>query len=80
MSGSSDCTTRQYSASECGNVERLGAVAHIPCSSSIKKSEAAKKQRNLKKFGKQIQQEKLKQREMDKKSFNEKMHGIKRSE
>ena len=46
----------------------------------IKKSEAAKKQRDLKKFGKEIQHEKLKQREMDKKSFSERMHGIKRSE
>ncbi|CAD6567518.1 MAG: rRNA-processing protein and EBNA1-binding protein ebp2 [Tremellales sp. Tagirdzhanova-0007] len=44
----------------------------------IKKSDAARKQRDLKKFGKQIQVEKLKQREMDKKSFAERMHGIKR--
>lgn len=52
----------------------------MSCSQGIKKSEAAKKQRDLKKFGKQIQVEKLKQREMDKKSFAERMHGIKRSE
>ena len=55
-------------------------VADIPRSQGIKKSEAAKKQRDLKKFGKQIQVEKLKQREVDKKSFAERMHGIKRSE
>ncbi len=54
----------------------LHILARIP----IKKSEAAKKQRDLKKFGKQIQVEKLKQRESDKKSFAERMHGIKRSE
>lgn len=46
----------------------------------IKKSEAAKKQRDLKKYGKQIQHEKLKQREMEKKSFTEKVQGVKRSE
>ncbi|WVN85110.1 uncharacterized protein L203_100252 [Cryptococcus depauperatus CBS 7841] len=45
---------------------------------TIKKSEAAKKQRDLKKFGKQIQQEKLKQREQDKKSFDERVQGLKR--
>ncbi|WWC62511.1 uncharacterized protein I303_105107 [Kwoniella dejecticola CBS 10117] len=44
----------------------------------IKKSEAAKKQRDLKKFGKQIQHEKLKQREMDKKSFQDRVSGLKR--
>jgi len=47
-------------------------------SQGIKKSEEAKKQRELKKYGKQIQHEKLKQREADKKSFNEKMAGVKR--
>jgi hypothetical protein len=46
----------------------------------IKNSEAAKKQRELKKYGKQIQHEKLKQREMDKKSFMDKTAGVKRSE
>jgi len=55
-------------------------LADRPHSQGIKKSEAAKKQRDLKKFGKQIQVEKLKQRESDKKSFAERMHGIKRSE
>ncbi|GFZ45146.1 hypothetical protein JCM24511_02872 [Saitozyma sp. JCM 24511] len=44
----------------------------------IKKSEAAKKQRDLKKYGKQIQVEKLKQREMDKKGFQDKVQGLKR--
>jgi rRNA-processing protein EBP2 len=47
-------------------------------SQGIKKSEEAKKQRQLKKFGKQIQHEKLKSREEDKKSFADKMQGIKR--
>jgi rRNA-processing protein EBP2 len=47
-------------------------------SQGIKKSEEAKKQRELKKYGKQIQHEKLKQREADKKSFNDKMAGVKR--
>ncbi|WWC88714.1 uncharacterized protein L201_003627 [Kwoniella dendrophila CBS 6074] len=47
-------------------------------SQGIKKSEAAKKQRDLKKFGKQIQHEKLKQREMDKKSFQDRVSGLKR--
>ena len=63
-------------------VSRWASWQHLttPLRQGIKKSEAAKKQRELKKFGKQIQVEKLKQREMDKKSFTEKMHGIKRSE
>lgn len=47
-------------------------------SSSIKKSEAAKKQRDLKKYGKQIQHEKLKQRLQDKKGMDERIKGIKR--
>lgn len=47
-------------------------------SQGIKKSEEAKKQRELKKYGKQIQVERLKQREADKKSFNDKMAGVKR--
>lgn len=46
--------------------------------SSIKKSEQAKRQRELKKYGKQIQQEKLKQRADDRKSFDERVKGIKR--
>lgn len=45
----------------------------------IKKSEEARKQRDLKKYGKQIQHEKLKQREMEKKGFQDKIQGIKRS-
>ncbi|OXG50419.1 rRNA-processing protein EBP2 [Cryptococcus neoformans] len=44
----------------------------------IKKSEDAKKQRELKKFGKQIQHEKLRQREQDKKSFEDRVQGLKR--
>lgn len=44
----------------------------------IKKSEEAKKQRDLKKYGKQIQVEKLKQRDADKKNFNDKVAGLKR--
>lgn len=47
-------------------------------SQGIKKSEAAKKQRDLKKYGKQIQVEKLKQREMDKKQFQDRVQGVKR--
>lgn len=48
-------------------------------SQGIKKSEDAKKQRELKKFGKQIQHEKLRQREQDKKSFENRVEGLKRS-
>lgn len=48
-------------------------------SQGIKKSENAKKQRELKKFGKQIQHEKLRQREQDKKSFEDRVQGLKRS-
>lgn len=44
----------------------------------IKKSEEAKKQRELKKYGKQIQHENLKAREQDKKSFADRVAGIKR--
>ncbi|KAL1412823.1 rRNA-processing protein EBP2 [Vanrija albida] len=44
----------------------------------IKKSEEAKKQRELKKYGKQIQVENLKAREQDKKSFADRVAGIKR--
>lgn len=44
----------------------------------IKKSEAAKKQRDLKKYGKQIQHEKLKQRVQDRKGMDERIRGIKR--
>jgi Flp pilus assembly protein TadB len=45
----------------------------------IKKSEAAKRQRDLKKYGKQIQVQKIKQREMEKKSFQDRVQGVKRS-
>lgn len=46
----------------------------------IQKSEAAKKQRELKKVGKQVQVEKLKERERGKKEMNERVKGLKRSE
>ena len=46
----------------------------------IKKSEEARRQRDLKKYGKQIQVEKIKSREMEKKSFQDRMQGVKRSE
>lgn len=44
----------------------------------IKKSEDAKRQRDLKKYGKQIQIEKLKAREQDKKAFADRVQGLKR--
>ncbi|KAG8688204.1 rRNA-processing protein and EBNA1-binding protein ebp2, partial [Ceratobasidium sp. 423] len=44
----------------------------------IQKSEAAKKQRELKKIGKQVQVEKLKERERGKKEMNERVKGLKR--
>lgn len=56
-----------------------GLAADTSSRQGIKKSEAAKKQRDLKKYGKQIQHEKIKQREMEKKSFTERMQGVKRS-
>jgi rRNA-processing protein EBP2 len=46
--------------------------------SGIKKSEAAKKQRDLKKYGKQIQHEKLKSRIQERKGMDERIRGIKR--
>lgn len=46
----------------------------------IQKSEAAKKQRELKKVGKQVQVEKLKERERGKKEMTERVKGLKRSE
>ncbi|QRW06474.1 rRNA-processing protein ebp2 [Ceratobasidium sp. AG-Ba] len=46
----------------------------------IQKSEVAKKQRELKKVGKQVQVEKLKEREKSKKEMNERVKGLKRSE
>jgi rRNA-processing protein EBP2 len=45
----------------------------------IQKSESAKKQRELKKVGKQVQVEKLKEREKGKKEMNERVKGLKRS-
>ncbi|EUC63333.1 rRNA processing protein Ebp2 [Rhizoctonia solani AG-3 Rhs1AP] len=45
----------------------------------IQKSETAKKQRELKKIGKQVQAEKLKEREKGKKEMNERVKGLKRS-
>ncbi|CAE6472369.1 unnamed protein product [Rhizoctonia solani] len=44
----------------------------------IQKSETAKKQRELKKIGKQVQVEKLKEREKGKKEMNERVKGLKR--
>ena len=44
-----------------------------------KASEAAKKQRDLKKFGKQVQVEKLKEREKEKRTMLEKVKALKRS-
>ncbi|KAF8755019.1 Eukaryotic rRNA processing protein EBP2 [Rhizoctonia solani] len=44
----------------------------------IQKSETAKKQRELKKIGKQVQVEKLKEREKGKKELNERVKGLKR--
>lgn len=46
----------------------------------IKKGEEARKQRDLKKFGKQVQVEKLKEREKSKKEMDERLKSLKRSE
>src|SRR5258708_6604593 len=46
---------------------------------NIKKSEDAKRQREGKKFGKQVQQEKLKERVQNKKEMEERIKGLKRS-
>jgi len=46
---------------------------------NIKKSEEAKRQREGKKFGKQVQQEKLKDRVQNKKEMEERIKGLKRS-
>ena len=46
---------------------------------NIKKSEEAKRQREGKKFGKQVQQEKLKERVQTKKEMEERIKGLKRS-
>jgi rRNA-processing protein EBP2 len=48
-------------------------------SASIKASETAKKQRHLKKFGKQVQVEKLKEREKSKKDLNDRVKEFKKS-
>lgn len=48
-------------------------------SSSIKKSEEKRKEREGKKFGKQVQIEKLKERERNKKEMDEKLKALKRS-
>lgn len=45
---------------------------------AIKASEAAKKQRELKKFGKKVQVEKLQERIRNKKEMNERVQGLKR--
>ena len=47
-------------------------------SAAIKASEAAKKQRELKKFGKKVQVEKLQERIRNKKEMNERIQGLKR--
>lgn len=47
-------------------------------SAAIKASEAAKKQRELKKFGKKVQVEKLQERIRNKKQLNERIAGLKR--
>lgn len=49
-------------------------------SSSIKKSEDKRKEREGKKYGKQVQIEKLKERERSKKDMDERLKGLKRSE
>jgi len=48
-------------------------------SSSIKKSEDKRKEREGKKFGKQVQIEKIKERERSKKEMDEKLKALKRS-
>lgn len=47
--------------------------------STIKKSEDKRKEREGKKFGKQVQVEKLKERERSKKDMDERLKGLKRS-
>jgi hypothetical protein len=49
-------------------------------SANIKASEQAKKQRHLKKFGKQVQVEKQKEREKSKKDMNDKVKSFRKSE
>lgn len=48
-------------------------------SAGIKKSEDKRKEREGKKFGKQVQVEKLKERERGKKEMEERLKGLKRS-
>lgn len=45
----------------------------------IKKSEEKRKERDGKKFGKQVQQEKLKERQQAKKDMEDRLQGLKRS-
>jgi rRNA-processing protein EBP2 len=47
---------------------------------SIKKSEEKRKEREGKKFGKQVQIEKLKEREREKKDMEERLKNLKRSQ
>lgn len=49
-------------------------------SADIKASEQAKKQRHLKKFGKQVQVEKQKEREKSKREMNDKVKSFRKSE
>lgn len=49
-------------------------------SATIKKGEEKRREREGKKFGKQMQIEKLKERERNKKDMEEKLKGLKRSE
>lgn len=49
-------------------------------SANIKASEQAKKQRHLKKFGKQVQVEKQKERERSKREMNDKVKSFRKSE
>ena len=49
-------------------------------SATIKRSEDKRKEREGKKFGKQVQMEKLKERERNKKDIEERLKGLKRSE
>jgi len=48
-------------------------------SANIKASEQAKKQRHLKKFGKQVQVEKQKEREKSKREMNDKVKSFRKS-
>ncbi|KAG8969510.1 rRNA-processing protein and EBNA1-binding protein ebp2 [Tulasnella sp. 419] len=59
------------------HMERI-RVKLLDETASIKKSEQAKKQRDLKKFGKQVQVEKQKERDRSRKEIEEKVKGLKR--